>query len=144
MIYLDKNIAVVTYNVDSTPPYDDILDTVALDTAYKIHILLAFPKDKMLCDQYREDNLYDMLDALVDANTTGRPIYVHLPNGFSLPDKLKPFIMKRVTFIQDKNVKKYRFGDVYLMRRKSGYYIRVSKNTYMNPVNKWCKLHMDL
>ena len=144
MIYLDKNIAVITYNVDSTPPYDDILDTIALDTTYKIHILLVFPKNKMLCDQYREDNLYDMLNALVDANTTGRPIYVHLPNGVALPDKLKPFIMKRVTFIQDKNAKKYRFGDIYLMRRKSGYYLRVSENTYMNPVNKWCKLHMDL
>lgn len=130
MIYLDKNIAVMVYNLQHTPSYDEVLDTIALDTAYKIHVLLVLPKLPNMDMKYDVDNLYDMINILVETNSTRRPIYVHLPLGFKLGNKLKTFINKGVTFIVDNNTKKYRFGNIYLMKRKNGYYYRVSKNVY--------------
>ena len=137
IIYLDRNIDVIVFNTDDKEPYDDIWDTLALDTAYKIHVVLQYPK---LCykekRKVRDDNLYDFLSLLVELNTHGRPIYVHLKEGTKLPKQIESFCYKGVTFVKEKNVKKYRFGNIYLRLTKKGYYHRVSKDAYDNP-NKW-------
>lgn len=143
MIYLDKNIAVIVYNIQSDPPYSDILNTVALTTTYKIHVILTLPKSNYNdIEIYGYDNLYGMVNVLADANSTGKPIYIHIPRELKLPNI---FISERVILIREIDVKKYRFGKIYLMKRKDGFYSRVSENTYMNStINKWCKLNMNL
>lgn len=139
VIYLDRNIDVIVFNTDDKEPYDDIWDTLALDTAYKIHVVLQYPK--LHYKERRQDrinNLYDFLSLLVELNTHGRPIYVHLKEDAKLPKQIESFCYKGVTFVKEKNVKKYRFGNIYLRLTKKGYYHRVSKDAYDDP-NRWVR-----
>ena len=127
-LFLLANIDVIFVNVRYDSDIDKIVDTVALDTAYKIHVI-----------PYTPDNIFDIEDIirldrilfiLNDYNYHKRPIYIHIPKykykvfencGFD--KKLYP----NQSILLDKT-KHYNFGN-YLFFRHHYFYsaIKIDK-----------------
>lgn len=122
MIYLDKNIAVITQNVEAPVAVDEILDTIALDTAYKIHII-AYSSNGVI-NKDNENNLYDLLNLLSECNTYNRPIYVHISKYCTIDSKKFTSIADNITYLKEQKTHLYRFGNIVLKKCKK-YYKRV-------------------
>lgn len=122
MIYLDKNIAVITQNVEAPVAVNEILDTIALDTAYKIHII-AYSSNGVI-NKDNENNLYDLLNLLSECNTYNRPIYVHISKYCTIDSKKFTSIADNITYLKEQKTHLYRFGNIVLKKCKK-YYKRV-------------------
>lgn len=123
MIYLDKNIAVITQNVEAPVAVDDILDTIALDTAYKVHVI-AYSANGAI-NKYNENTLYDLLNLLSECNTYNRPIYVHISKYCILDSKKFTSIADNITYLKEKKTHLYRFGNIVLKKCNKKYYKRI-------------------
>lgn len=124
MIYLDKNIAVITQNVEAPVAVDDILDTIALDTAYKVHVIAYSANGAINKDN--ENTLYDLLNLLSECNTYNRPIYVHISKYCILDSKKFTSIADNITYLKEKKTHLYRFGNIVLKKCNKKYYKRIS------------------
>ena len=122
MIYLDKNIAVITHNVEAQVPVDKILDTIALDTAYKVHIIAYSSNGSINKDN--ENTLYDLLNLLSECNTYNRPIYVHISKYCTIDSKKFTSIADNITYLKEQKTRLYRFGNIVLKKCKK-YYKRI-------------------
>lgn len=122
MIYLDKNIAVITQNVEAPVAVDEILDTIALDTAYKVHVIAYSAKGVINKDN--ENTLYDLLNLLTECNTYNRPIYVHISKYCTIDSKKFTSIADNITYLKEQKTHLYRFGNIVLKKCKK-YYKRV-------------------
>lgn len=123
MIYLDKNIAVITQNVEAPVAVDEILDTIALDTAYKIHVIAYSANGAINKDN--ENTLYDLLNLLSECNTYNRPIYVHISKYCILDSKKFTSIADNITYLKEKKTHLYRFGNIVLKKCNKKYYKRI-------------------
>lgn len=123
MIYLDKNIAVITQNVEAPVAVDDILDTIALDTAYKVHVIAYSTNGAINKDN--ENTLYDLLNLLSECNTYNRPIYVHISKYCILDSKKFTSIADNITYLKEKKTHLYRFGNIVLKKCNKKYYKRI-------------------
>ena len=123
MIYLDKNIAVITQNVEAPVAVDDILDTIALDTAYKVHVI-AYSANGAI-NKNNENTLYDLLNLLSECNTYNRPIYVHISKYCILDSKKFTSIADNITYLKEKKTHLYRFGNIVLKKCNKKYYKRI-------------------
>ena len=123
MIYLDKNIAVITQNVEAPVAVDEILDTIALDTAYKIHVIAYSANGAINKDN--ENTLYDLLNLLSECNTYNRPIYVHISKYCILHSKKFTSIADNITYLKEKKTHLYRFGNIVLKKCNKKYYKRI-------------------
>lgn len=123
MIYLDKNIAVITQNVEAPVAVDDILDTIALDTAYKVHVI-AYSANGVI-NKDNENTLYDLLNLLSECNTYNRPIYVHISKYCILDSKKFTSIADNITYLKEKKTHLYRFGNIVLKKCNKKYYKRI-------------------
>lgn len=123
MIYLDKNIAVITQNVEAPVAVDEILDTIALDTAYKIHVIAYSANGAINKDN--ENTLYDLLTLLSECNTYNRPIYVHISKYCILDSKKFTSIADNITYLKEKKTHLYRFGNIVLKKCNKKYYKRI-------------------
>ena len=123
MIYLDKNIAVITQNVEAPVAVDDILDTIALDTAYKVHVIAYSANGAINKDN--ENTLYDLLNLLSECNTYNRPIYVHISKYCILDSKKFTSIADNITYLKEKKTHLYRFGNIVLKKCNKKYYKRI-------------------
>lgn len=123
MIYLDKNIAVITQNVEAPVAVDDILDIIALDTAYKVHVIAYSANGAINKDN--ENTLYDLLNLLTECNTYNRPIYVHISKYCILDSKKFTSIADNITYLKEKKTHLYRFGNIVLKKCNKKYYKRI-------------------
>lgn len=123
MIYLDKNIAVITQNVEAPVAVDDILDIIALDTAYKVHVIAYSANEAINKDN--ENTLYDLLNLLTECNTYNRPIYVHISKYCILDSKKFTSIADNITYLKEKKTHLYRFGNIVLKKCNKKYYKRI-------------------
>ena len=123
MIYLDKNIAVITHNVEAQVPVDKILDTIALDTAYKVHIIAYSSNGSINKDN--ENTLYDLLNLLSECNTYNRPIYVHISKYCTIDSKKFTSIADNITYLKEQKTHLYRFGNIVLKKCNKKYYKRI-------------------
>lgn len=123
MIYLDKNIAVITQNVEAPVAVDEILDTIALDTAYKVHVIAYSANGAINKDN--ENTLYDLLNLLSECNTYNRPIYVHISKYCILDSKKFTSIADNITYLKEKKTHLYRFGNIVLKKCNKKYYKRI-------------------
>lgn len=117
-VILIKNIAVIIVNTTyGLVDQDKILDCIALDTSYKIHILVEDTNDDKL-DGW--DNLYDILD-FIDETNNRRPVYVHY----------KYFHLMDSNFVRTLCFHGFRFDSSTILRvsnhifkkNKNGYYV---------------------
>lgn len=122
MIYLDKNIAVITHNVEAQVPVDKILDTIALDTTYKVHVIAYSSNGSINKDN--ENTLYDLLNLLSECNTYNRPIYVHISKYCTIDSKKFTSIADNITYLKEQKTRLYRFGNIVLKKCKK-YYKRI-------------------
>lgn len=123
MIYLDKNIAVITQNVEAPVAVDEILDTIALDTVYKVHVIAYSANGAINKDN--ENTLYDLLNLLSECNTYNRPIYVHISKYCILDSKKFTSIADNITYLKEKKTHLYRFGNIVLKKCNKKYYKRI-------------------
>lgn len=123
-ITLIKNIAVIIVNnEDGLVDQDKILDCIALDTAYKIHVLVEDKNENML-DGWRK--LSDILDFIRFTNNN-RPVYVHY----------KRFHLMDLNFIRELCSYGFKFdweetlhvGEYIFSKNKKGYYTQVKLPT---------------
>lgn len=117
-VVLLKNIAVIIVNTtDGLVDQDKILDCIALDTSYKIHVLVEDTnKDEL--DGWK--NLYDILDFINETNNR-RPIYVHYKD-FRLLDSEFVRTLCFHGFRFDSNVTLQVSNHIF-KKNKNGYYI---------------------
>lgn len=135
-LFLLANIDVIFYNTRYDMDIDKIVDTMALDTAYKIHVIPYKPDGQFTSeDIIRLDRLCYILN---DYNYYKRPIYIHLPkykykvfkkSGFD--ERLYP----NQNIILDRSTKYYRFGK-YLFTNNHTYYHRITINQIAGGIDK--------
>lgn len=83
-IKLVKNIAVIIFDMEEDKGverydeiYDELMNEIALDTSYKIHILIS-DRGHDIDNNFRDYIIFtDFVEAIIEMNSTGRPIFVH-------------------------------------------------------------------
>ena len=83
-IKLVKNIAVIIFDMEEDKGverydeiYDELMNEIALDTSYKIHILIS-DRGHDIDNNFRDYIIFtDFVEAIIEMNSTGSPIFVH-------------------------------------------------------------------
>lgn len=135
-LFLLANIDVIFVNVGYDSDIDKIVDTIALDTAYKIHVIPYTPDNIFNSDDIlRLDRILFILN---DYNYHKRPIYIHLPKyKYKVFKKsgLDERLYSNQNIILDRSTKYYRFGK-YLFTNNHTYYHRIIINQIAGGIDK--------
>lgn len=138
-IKLIKNIAAIVFDVnDDRYKYEDnyqkLIDTIALDTSYKIHVFVSGTSYNSIS---YADYILEILDtgicrsffdSIIEMNSVNRPIFVHAYKGLIWSNYHSSYYKhNNFTFINDKDVL---LGDILFYKKRGKYhYKKIDKDS---------------
>ena len=138
MIYTVKNIGVVTLRLPNYPEYvyNEFLEYIELDNVYKIHVIPYSP-DRPLSSAIKWDCFYDNIIGLIEQNSKAHSIVIHLNkrDKKKVNKKLLNIKSRLVKFSWEDSMHSFKFGDLFLVKNKKGFYQQVPLQYLRMPKN---------